>query len=127
MNWGLPKLTPEARLILPTFVELVAAAMLAVLVGSLCLRCPTLARKLADRFRSSARHVNLYILAAALLPLLVRLPILPWLPAPEPWVPDEFGHLLVADTLANHRLANPPHFLGRHFETVYVLQRPSYA
>jgi hypothetical protein len=56
-----------------------------------------------------------------LAPLVVRLAVLPWRPPPEPWVPDEFGHLLVADTLLAGRLANPPHSLWRHLETIYVL------
>jgi len=36
-------------------------------------------------------------------------------------------HLLVADTLANGRLSNPPHPLARHLETQYVLQKPTYS
>lgn len=50
-----------------------------------------------------------------------------WVPPPEPQVHDEFGHLLVGDTLAAGRLANPPHPMARHLETLYVLQQPSYA
>lgn len=50
-----------------------------------------------------------------------------WVPPPEPMIHDEFGHLLVGDTLASGRLANPPHPMARHLETLYVLQEPAYA
>lgn len=50
-----------------------------------------------------------------------------WAPPPEPMIHDEFGHLLVGDTLAAGRLANPPHPMARHLETLYVLQQPAYA
>ena len=40
---------------------------------------------------------------------------------------DEFGHLLVADTLRHFRLANPAHPLPQFFETMFVLQSPSYS
>jgi hypothetical protein len=62
-----------------------------------------------------------------LLPLVLRLALVLWLPPPVPVVHDEFNHLLVADTLAAGRLANPPHPLWRHFETIYVLQQPTYS
>jgi hypothetical protein len=74
-----------------------------------------------------ARRRVLCISAAAVLPVAIRLLMLPWLPPPEPRVPDEFSHLLVADTLAKGRLANPPHALWPHLETAYVLQQPNYA
>jgi len=46
---------------------------------------------------------------------------------PTPGVYDEFGHLLVADTLRHFRLANPPHPMRRFFETFFVLQEPTYS
>lgn len=67
------------------------------------------------------------MLLLALLPIALRLAMLPKHPAPQPTVYDEFGHLLVADTLRHFRLANPPHPLHQFFETFFVLQTPSYA
>ncbi len=63
----------------------------------------------------------------AALPVILRLAMLPWHPMPLPDVYDEFGHLLVADTLRHWRLANPPHALPQFFETFFVLQSPSYS
>lgn len=40
---------------------------------------------------------------------------------------DEYAYLLGADTLAQGRLANPPHKLAPFFATMHVLQSPTYA
>lgn len=45
-------------------------------------------------------------------------------PAPE--VHDEFGILLSAETYANGRLTNPSHPMARFFDTIYVIQEPTY-
>jgi hypothetical protein len=62
-----------------------------------------------------------------LLPILLRLLLLPHHPVPTPDVYDEFSHLLVADTVLHGRLANPPHPMHRFFETFFVLQQPTYS
>jgi len=48
-------------------------------------------------------------------------------PVPIPSGADDFGYLLLGDTLAHFRLANPPHALPQFFESVFVLQQPTYA
>jgi|SRR5579871_1401513 len=67
------------------------------------------------------------MLVLALLPIALRLALLPHHPVPTPDIYDEFGHLLVADTLRHFRLANPPHPMHRFFETFFVLQEPTYS
>jgi hypothetical protein len=67
------------------------------------------------------------IILVGSLPLIVRVAMLPWHPIPKPQITDEFSHLLIADTLAAGRVANPTHPFADHFETIYEFQRPVYA
>src|ERR1019366_5081193 len=53
--------------------------------------------------------------------------LLPKFPAPVPSGADDYGYLLLADTLRHFRLANPMHPMHRFFETVFVLQEPKYS
>lgn len=62
-----------------------------------------------------------------LLPILLRLALVRNHPVPVPSGADDFGYLLLADTLRHFRLANPPHAFPEFFEQVFVLQRPSYS
>jgi hypothetical protein len=78
------------------------------------------ARRLAERTRWA-------MLALAVLPVALRLILLPHHPIPSPQIYDEFAHLLVADTLSHFRLANPVHPLHRFFETFFTLQEPTYS
>jgi len=102
------------------FIEFALAALLLLMAMVARPWIEPFARKLAPR-------TVWCMLLLALLPVALRLAMLPQHPVPLPVVYDEFGHLLVADTLLHFRLANPPHPLHQFFETFFVLQTPSYS
>lgn len=78
-------------------------------------------------FARIAARKTLAILLAGLLPMIVRLLLLPVLPVPRPAIQDEFSYLLASDTFAHGRLANPTPPFADHFETLQELIRPVYA
>jgi hypothetical protein len=63
----------------------------------------------------------------AALPVALRLALMPFHPVPVPAGSDDFSYLLLGDTLAHLRLANPVHPMHRFFETDFVLQEPTYS
>ena len=101
------------------FIEIALALLL---VGFILLR-----PWLETRARSFAERTLWCMLALFALPIVLRLALLPFHPVPTPNIYDEFGHLLVADTLRHFRLANPMHPMHRFFETFFVLQEPTYS
>ena len=102
------------------FLLLILAAMLAAAALFWRPGVEAQARRLAERAGWS-------MLLLAALPVVLRLALLAHHPVPRPDVYDEFGHLLMADTLRHFRLANPPHALSQFFETQFVLQQPAYS
>ena len=74
-----------------------------------------------------AIHRDLCVAMAFIVPILIRVALLPFDPMPQPWIPDEFSHLLIGDTLAHGRFANPTHPLWQHFESVHIFFQPTYA
>src|SRR3984885_11361601 len=77
--------------------------------------------------RRLAQKTGWCMLLLALLPIALRLALLPQYPIPSANVSDDFSYLLIADTLRHFRLANPMHPLHQFFETFFVLQEPECA
>jgi hypothetical protein len=102
------------------FIELIITALLFLLALTSRRWIEPYARRLAPK-------TSWCMLLLAILPVALRLALLPHHPVPSPDLYDEFGHLLVADTLRHFRLANPPHPLHQFFETFFVLQQPTYS
>jgi hypothetical protein len=101
------------------FIELALAVLLVLL---------TLVRAETEPFAQRlAKRTAWCMLALAALPLLLRLGLLAHAPAPIPSGSDDFSYWLLADTLRHFRLANPEHPMRRFFETVFVLQEPTYS
>lgn len=78
-------------------------------------------------FDRLAQRKAVSIAGVALALLLTRALLLPILPIRAPQITDEHSYLLLGDTLAHGRLANPTHPMWRHFETIHVMQQPTYA
>ncbi len=74
-----------------------------------------------------AQRKTLAVIVVFLSIIAIRLLALPLLPVPVPGIHDEFSYLLMSDTFAHGRLANPPHPMWVSFETFHVNWFPTYS
>ena len=83
--------------------------------------------RLESLFSEFAKHRNLVLLSLFFGVIAIRLSILPLLRVPVPGIHDEYSYLLMGDTFAHGRLANPPHPMWLSFETFHVNWFPTYS
>src|SRR6266403_1866378 len=82
--------------------------------------------RIESSFGRFARRRALSVVAVGILAVVARLAVLPILPVPDPAIHDEVSYLLMSDTFAHGRLANPTHPMWHHFETFQVNMVPTY-
>ncbi len=82
----------------------------------------------AERALSAlARRKRLAVVIPGVAMVLLRVAMLPVVPIPLPFSPDDFSFLLSSDTFGLGRLANPTPSMWVHFESIHITMNPTYA
>jgi len=104
---------------------------LTAVLGMLAFAFPRLGEKLSRRIEQGlsnfAQQKKLAVAVLFISVIAIRLLVLPLLPIPAPGIHDEYSYLLLADTFAHGRLANPPHPMWVSFEAFHINWFPTYS
>jgi hypothetical protein len=114
-------LLPDKLLTLLSLLALSSATILPLLSKS------SIFGRAEEGFVRFTERRALAICALFLAVIGLRLAFLPLLGVPVPGIHDEFSYLLMSDTFAHGRLANPTHPMWVSFETMHVLWIPTYS
>src|SRR5882757_8719750 len=88
---------------------------------------PRVFHAIESLFSRLAERKTLTLVALFFIVIGLRLALLRQLSVPVPGIHDEFSYLLLGDTLAHGRLANPPHPLWISFESFHVNWFPTFS
>jgi len=84
-------------------------------------------RTVESFFSRFAARKTVAVLVLFVTVIALRLALLPKLPVPVAGIHDEFSYLLLGDTLAHGRLANPTHPMRISFESFHINWLPTYS